>query len=135
MKRSSNLLQKHAPLDRTHAAANNVLPQTCPHLLQRKKDTLPRQAETTGSNTHSICTTLSAVMDCRLIDVYLSIQYYYGYYSTVSIIGHNVLSATESSRPQNESAHVLHEFVVWTILRQIIAKLAESASSFSDERA
>ena len=26
--------------------------------------------------------------------------------STVSIIGHNVLSATESSRPPNESAHV-----------------------------
>ena len=63
-------------------------------------------------------------------------MYVYIYiYGTVSIIGHNVLSATESSRPPNESAHVYHEFVVWTILRQIIAKLEESASSFSAESA
>ena len=46
-----------------------------------------------------------------------------------------LLSDTESSQPPDESAHVQHEFVARTILRQIIAKLEESASSFPGERA
>ena len=55
--------------------------------------------------------------------------------SMVSIIGHNVLSDTSSSRPPNKSAQVKHEFLVWTILRWIISKLEESASFFPGKRA
>ena len=38
---------------------------------------------------------------------------------TVSIIGHNVLSDTESSRPPNESAHGQHECIVRAILSRL----------------
>ena len=50
----------------------------------------------------------------------------------VSIIG---LSDAQSSQPPNESAQAKHEWVVRTILSQIIAKREESASSFPGERA
>ena len=69
---------------------------------------------------------------CIYIYIYIYI-YNIGY--AVSNIGHNVLSDTESFRPPNESARIEHEFVVWIILRQIIAKLEESTSSFPGERA